>query len=138
MPRKDVYHEIVKRALIRDGWTITHDPYPLQFGEEALYVELGADMPIGAEREGRKIAIEIMSFLGPSPVTELERAVGQFTVYRFLIERQEAERELFVAVTDVVYDAVFDSADARDLVASLRMGLLLFDAEMERIVRWIE
>lgn len=30
MPRKDVYHELVKQALIDDGWTITHDPYPLQ------------------------------------------------------------------------------------------------------------
>jgi XisH protein len=138
MPRKDVYHEIVKQALIDDGWTITHDPYPLQFGEESLYVDLGAEMPIGAEKAGLKIAVEIKSFLSPSPVTELERTLGQFTLYRFFMQRQEADRMLYVAVSDVVYDLVFDIADVRDLVAAVQMRLLLFDAESARIVRWIE
>ena len=26
MPAKDIYHDTVKNALIKDGWTITHDP----------------------------------------------------------------------------------------------------------------
>jgi len=29
MPRKDIYHDTVKRALIKDGWTITHDQFTL-------------------------------------------------------------------------------------------------------------
>jgi hypothetical protein len=29
MPAKDLYHEAVKNALIKDGWTITADPFPL-------------------------------------------------------------------------------------------------------------
>jgi hypothetical protein len=138
MPRKDVYHEIVKQALIDDGWTITHDPYPLPFGEESLYVDLGAETPIGAEKAGQKIAVEIKSFLNPSPVTELERTLGQFTLYRFLMQRQEADRILYVAVSDVVYDLVFDMADVRDLVEAVQMRLVLFDAEVARIVRWID
>ena len=24
---KDIYHNLVKQALINEGWTITHDPY---------------------------------------------------------------------------------------------------------------
>ncbi|MFN7462557.1 MAG: element excision factor XisH family protein, partial [Pseudanabaena sp.] len=27
MPAKDVYHDAVKNALIKDGWVITADPY---------------------------------------------------------------------------------------------------------------
>ncbi|NMG60676.1 XisH protein, partial [Geitlerinema sp. P-1104] len=27
MPARDIYHEQVKTALIREGWTITDDPY---------------------------------------------------------------------------------------------------------------
>jgi XisH protein len=27
---KDIFHEIVKEALIKDGWTITHDPYQVK------------------------------------------------------------------------------------------------------------
>jgi chromosome condensin MukBEF MukE localization factor len=101
-------------------------------------VDLGAEMPLGAEKAGRKIAVETKSFLGRSPMTELERAVGQFTVYRFLLQREEADRALYLAVSDSVYDAVFDVSDVRDLVAAVQMRLLLFDAELERIVRWIE
>ena len=27
MPAKDVYHDAVKKALIKDGWSILADPY---------------------------------------------------------------------------------------------------------------
>jgi hypothetical protein len=26
MPAKDIYHDTVKNGLVKDGWTITHDP----------------------------------------------------------------------------------------------------------------
>ena len=26
MPARDKFHDTVKHALIKDGWTITHDP----------------------------------------------------------------------------------------------------------------
>lgn len=139
MPRKDTYHDAVKNALLAEGWTITHDPYPLRYGEEDLYVDIGAKGgPLAAEREGRKIAVEIKTFLGKSPVTDLERAIGQFALYRFLLQRKEPERVLFLAVPDVVYDPMFNTADARDFLAAIEMPLLLFDAKIERIVRWIE
>jgi hypothetical protein len=32
MPAKDIYHETVKAALIKDGWTITDDPLNLKIG----------------------------------------------------------------------------------------------------------
>ncbi|MGD2183210.1 element excision factor XisH family protein [Lusitaniella coriacea LEGE 07167] len=31
MPAKDTYHDAVKNALIKDGWTITADPYYIAF-----------------------------------------------------------------------------------------------------------
>ena len=36
MPRRDLFHETVKRALVADGWVITHDPYLLRFGGRKL------------------------------------------------------------------------------------------------------
>jgi XisH protein len=29
---RDLIHNIVKNALINDGWNITHDPYPVKIG----------------------------------------------------------------------------------------------------------
>lgn len=43
MPARDLYHETVKNALIKDGWTITHDPLTLELGSSRLFVDLGAE-----------------------------------------------------------------------------------------------
>src|SRR5260221_12842553 len=45
MPAKDIYHETVKNALLKDGWTITHDPLVLRWGTTDVYVDLGAEQP---------------------------------------------------------------------------------------------
>lgn len=34
MPAKDIYHDTVKRALIKDGWTITAENFQLRRGAE--------------------------------------------------------------------------------------------------------
>jgi hypothetical protein len=138
MPKRDIFHDVVKAALVRDGWTITHDPYPLQFGEHRLYVDLGAEAPIAAEKEGRKIAVEIKSFTGVSEMTDLERALGQFMLYRFLLDRREPERVLFLAVPQSVYATLLDTAPGRDLVSVYGLRLVIYEPESEMITRWIE
>jgi hypothetical protein len=50
MPRYDLYHEPVKHALIKDGWTITDDPFIIEYKGLRLYADLGAEKPIAAEK----------------------------------------------------------------------------------------
>ncbi len=38
MARKDFYHECVRRALVKEGWTITHEPLLLPFADTRLEV----------------------------------------------------------------------------------------------------
>jgi len=49
MPVRDIHHYNVKKALIKDGWTITHDPLRLSFGGKDMYVDLGAEHGIANE-----------------------------------------------------------------------------------------
>jgi uncharacterized membrane-anchored protein len=56
MSRKDTFHYIVRRALEKDGWTITHDQLLLRYELGNLYIDLGAEKVFAAEREGQKIA----------------------------------------------------------------------------------
>ena len=83
MPARDKYHNAVRNALIKDGWTITHDPLRLVWGKRDMYVDLGAKKLLGAQKGERLIAVEIKSFAGASEMADLEKAVGQFSVYRF-------------------------------------------------------
>lgn len=71
MPAKDFYHNTVRNALIKDGWKITDDPLILKIGERSKFVDLGAEKLIAAERDSQKIAVEIKSFLSPSPIKEI-------------------------------------------------------------------
>ncbi len=82
MSRQDLFHDACKNALIKAGWIITHDPFPLKRGRQTLFVDLGAEMLITAEREGRKIAVEIKSLVGRTEMPELERALGRYMLYR--------------------------------------------------------
>lgn len=138
MSKRDMFHEAVCNALIKEGWAITHDPYLVVFGEQTLQVDLGAEMPIAAERDGRKIAVEIKSFLSASAFTDLYEAIGQFTVYRNLMRKSEPDRTLYLAVPDEAFDAIFDPADGRDVREEMGLRLIVFEAEKEEILRWID
>jgi hypothetical protein len=107
MPQYDLYHEPVKHALIKDGWIITDDPYVIEFKGLRLYADLGAERLIAAERIERKIAVEIKVFGGFSPVTDLERAVGQYSIYRTLLKRIDPKREVYLAIAQDVYQDFF-------------------------------
>lgn len=89
MPRRDAYHDAVKNALIKDGWTITHDPLTLPFGSHKLFVDLGAERLLAAERGSERIAVEVKTFAGPSEVTDMEQALGQYLLYRSVLSRSD-------------------------------------------------
>jgi XisH protein len=98
MSARDKYHDAVKNALIRDGWTITHDPYRIAIGRRRGYIDLGAEMPLAAEKEGRRIAVEMRSFLGASELDDLEEALGQYGVYRVTLAKHDPGRTLYPAL----------------------------------------
>ena len=107
MPARDIYHDTVKRALQNDGWTITHDPFPLQIGKKRLSVDLGAERLISAEKGIQKIVVEVKSFVGQSDVRDLEQALGQYVLYRQIISEMKIERSLYLAVSQPTFNSVF-------------------------------
>jgi hypothetical protein len=79
---KDLFHNAVKAALEKDGWTITHDPlHIISFGFNVL-IDLGAERLIGASKDGEKIAVEVKSFIRMSGVSQFHTALGHFLNYR--------------------------------------------------------
>jgi hypothetical protein len=137
MPQRDIFHDVVKSALIKDGWTITHDPFILPFGVHNLYIDLGAERAIiAAEKTGRKIAVEIKSFIGRSEVDDLENALGQYILYRSLLQRREPERTLYLAVPMSAYNSIFSTPLGRVVVESECLKLIVFEPTEEVIQQW--
>lgn len=54
--------------MVREGWTITHDPLRLTSGRRNLYVDLGAERLLAAEKGTLRIAVEVKMFSGPSDI----------------------------------------------------------------------
>lgn len=122
---------------MKDGWTITHDPYTLPSGRRNLYVDLGAERLIGAERRGEMIAVEVKSFLRTSEVADLEDALGQFVLYRASLRRHDPVRRLLLAVPLDAFESVWSDDVGRDVVEDEKVLLLVFDPNEEVIERWV-
>lgn len=137
MPAKDLYHSAVRTALERDGWTITHDPYTLTFGRRDVFVDLAAEKTIAAEKQGRRIAVEVKSFLGPSEVRDLEVAIGQYIFYRSLLTRSDKDRFLYLAVAESVYIGILNEEIAGPVLEDARVQLVVFDPVKEVVIKWI-
>ena len=135
MSRRD-FHDAVRRALEKEGWVITHDPYNLAFGERTLLVDIGAEAPLAAEREGRKIAVEIKSFIGKSVVVEFEKAIGQFILYDVLIEEREPERVLLLAVPEDVWLGLLSEAQSAKVIERCNLRFIVYNPIEEKIVLW--
>jgi len=138
MPAKDLYHDKVKNSLIKDDWKITHDPLRIRLARgKNLFVDLGAERLLAAERGTEKIAVEIKSFTRPSDMKDLEEAVGQFVLYAHLLMRYYPEYKLFLAVTENVCKTVFEEEAGQTLIEDGIIRLFSFDPTQEVIVRWI-
>ena len=137
MPRKDIYHDAVKRALIKDGWTITHDPFPLSIGEKNLSADLGAERLISAEKALQKIIVEIKSFVGRSDVKDLQQAIGQYIMYQRIMNYERIERLLYLAVKKDTYQSLFQIELGQLFLTDNFIRLIVFDKESEEILKWI-
>jgi XisH protein len=139
VPAKNIYHDTVVQALTADGWTITHDPLTVSFGGRDLFVDLGAErVTLAAEKAGQKIAVEVQSFLSPSPVRDLQEAVGQYEIYRAILEQTEPERQLYLAVPREAYESLLSERFGQLIVTKLELRLIVFDEEQKEVIQWIE
>jgi hypothetical protein len=136
MAAHDTYHEQVKRALIKDGWTITHDPYILTFGFHKVYVDLGAERVLAAERGEQKIAVEIKTFRGTSEIRDFEVALGQYVLYRSLLARFEPDRKLYLAVPEEISFGLLELPIAQPVLEDQAIAIVAFDPDKEQIVQW--
>jgi hypothetical protein len=137
MPERNIYHDAVVTALIRDGWKITDDPLHLSYGGRNAYVDLGAEQPLGAEKDGQKIAVEIKSFVGESDMQELGECIGKHNLYRNILAEIEPERTLYLAIAKHIYDGIFSEPVGQLMIKREKLQIIVFDDKQERIKQWI-
>jgi XisH protein len=144
MAQRDSIHNAVKQSLIKDGWVITDDPYVIAYGERFLFVDLGAEETgeavsnfIGAARANLRIAVEIKELRGQSVIVELEQAIGQYVLYRLLLNQIEPDRSVYLAVPEKAYRELFTEPIGELVISDLPLQLLVIDVEQAEVKKWI-
>ncbi len=135
---KDFYHEQVKRALEKDGWEITDDPYILESGKIKYQIDLGAEKLFSANKGTEKIVVEVKSFVGTSDVNEFHRAVGQYVDYFVVLEEVEPDRVLFLAVPAFTWDTFFQEKAIQKALKFINAKVLIYNPITEKIEKWIK
>jgi len=133
---KDLYHNLVKEILIADGWTITDDPYYIQWTPE-WEIDLGAEKIIGAEKENHKIAVEIKSFLKASFANEFHSILGQYLNYLSALRRTDKNRVLYLAVPNYVWITKFQIKGIKASIKDYQVKIIVYDMKTKKIEQWI-
>ena len=137
MSAKDKIHDSVKNALVKDGWTITHDPYTIKYDGDVLYADLAAERPLAALRSGIKIIVEVKSFSGRSTIQDFKVALGQYRLYYALVSETAPEYKLYLAVSDVVFNKNLQRGALQLVITKDQIPFIAIDIENEEVTQWI-
>ncbi|MGD1702544.1 XisH family protein [Dapis sp. BLCC M229] len=144
MPARDSIHNLVKQAIIKDGWEITDDPYVISYGERFLFIDLAATGHefnngnlIAAKQGNFQLAVEIKEFRGNSPIVDLEQAIGQYILYQLLLKEVDPVREIYLAISSFTYNNIFSESIGELVINNLPMKLLVVDLEKVEVLEWI-
>ncbi len=134
MSAKDRYHEVVKRALGKSGWKIVREQEMLTLPGRNLYVDLRA-----AQGDSNlAVLLEIKGFEKmASPVDYLQSVIGQYVMYRVILDVQKANMALYLAVPSAAYKGLLSEALGQLMIEKVGINLMVFDPEKEEVIQWI-
>lgn len=136
---KDAIHDSIKNALIKDGWAITAEFLQIEYEELEIFADLVAERtPIVAEKQGKRIIVEVKTFAGRSFIRELQQALGQYDLYVDIITLAKLDYDLYLAISSVIYETFFLRKGTHEIVQRRHLKLLVVDVEREEVVQWIE
>ena len=139
MPARNIYHDAVVQALVADGWTVTHDPLTVSFGGKDLFVDLAAErVTIAAESAGIRLRSKSRVSRVHRRVATCKKRWGNTTFIERCWQKRNRWRVLYLAVPRRIRDSLLAEPFGQLIVSRLRLRLLVFDEQKQRVVQWIE
>jgi Holliday junction resolvase-like predicted endonuclease len=134
VPAKDRYHDVVVRALQKDGWTIIAEQIAVSMPARRLWIDIRAQK----EAQNALILVEVKGFETlASAVAYLADAIGQCVLYQAILEYVGITDPLYMAVPAAAFTGILGEEIGRQAIRKAQIRVIVFDAEQEEIVRWI-
>ncbi len=133
---KDLYHDAVKTALMKEGWMIIDENYQLKPDPKlTFYVDVQAEKFVLAKKKTQVILVEVKSFISQSNTYELHSSIGQYLVYKTALEYLKFDKEIFLAVPISIYKSLFQRSFMQFLIEKYELKLLPFHPIKKEIIR---
>ena len=111
--------------------------YTIEFEDELLYADLAAERTFAAERGGQKIIVEVKSFVGRSTIQDFKSALGQYILYKQLLDETTSEYKLYLAVSETTYAFDFQRKVIQFMIQRNQIPLIVVNLDREEIIQWI-
>ena len=135
---KDIFHDAVRNALEKEGWTVTDDPLRLASKSNNMdyEIDLGAERIIAAEKGTEKIAVEIKSFLRPSLTNEFHTIFGQYLIYQEGLLFLDSSRVLYLAIPSFGEQRLSEYPFMQRLIERYAIKIIVFDEHHQTVLKW--
>ena len=134
----DDCHNQVVNALRKAGW----DVYPKIYYIETADIVVNPDIQAQHQVNGSSrqiIVVEVKCFVDDSKdQDELYRAIGQYLIYRNVLQVKAISATLYLAIPIVVYQRLFLGEVVSATIRDAAIKLLLIDIDQEEIVQWLD
>ncbi len=140
MARRDIIHEAVKNALIKDEWIINHDLLfvDIDDGEKTLEIDLAGEKIILAVKDTQKIAVEIKSFSSGSVLNAFHTLLGQYLDYQEALKEAKINRALYVAISENSFNKIENIPFIQRRITQFKLKIIVVDIEKQNVVKWKE
>ena len=133
---KDIFHNSVVKALEKEGWNITDDPFSFRLDKVLFRMDLGAERIVCAEKGTEKIIVEIKSFVQASFIHAFHEATGQYDNYRIALEDVAPEKILYLAIPETVWKTYCQEKFIQKVFDRKDIKIIVYDPKNETIVLW--
>jgi hypothetical protein len=135
MPAIDSCQPQVIHALEKDGWNVQQSPFHLADERRSIFVD--ALMIKGSNGARQQLLLtEIKCFSQMNSIThDLYGAIGQYLIYRALLQKTQNSIPLYLVVPLFAYEKIFDDAVMR-VISETAINLIVVNLDMEEIVQW--
>ena len=137
MPKYDYCHRQVVNALRKDGWFVASKSLFLTDAyRNDAYIDIDATRGTNGTIT-QHIYVEVKCFDRPKETAGFHRAIGQYIMYRGILNRVGLLSPLYLAVPSRSFSTYFNQP-VLDVIAQHELKLLVVDIEQEKVLQWIE
>jgi hypothetical protein len=133
----DSCHYQVVNALTKAGWSVEPNIYVMELDRVRIYPDIRARQVNGQVEE--LLIVEVKCFSDEDNYSdELYRAIGQYPVYRTMIELKGVQAKIYVAIPSFIYDRLFRRQVVAETIRIANIKLIVVDIDREENIQWID